>query len=623
MNTGIRILEAAHENRGQRRQKQSIPTSIGASMASPFAQNHATDMSNAAEQYRAASRGYAFTSIRPIAVKAASQPLRIGVIDASAQVKRMAAKLRFRKNYASLRDYGMHDLSIANSASLHEKILNDSPSWIKSMMSDVRVLDEHPALASFRDPNPYMSSWALMYCTIFSLEATGQAIWILDTRDDGLLDIWYTPVSWCRPIHDGKNLFAQWKVAAPGTASEGEPIDGRLVIHFFLPNPGNPLLPHSNLSAQATAINTDDEMVRSQFHLVRNMQRPSMLITLGELTGVDGKKAGRPELTDKQRQELIQSVRRHYMTAAKFGDPMVLDRVVSDVRPYMPGLVDLDWPNGGRVTKERIMEGIGTNPIVVGAVQGSNRASAWVAHDSVNMMKVNPLLVNMAQTITSRWSDLFDEPNLRLWFDDARAKDPDLIHRRVQLVASAGAMTNGELRHYGATGDFEAVPREDDDERIAIARDRASVNPRLDIDQPPRPEGKVPVDKNDIQGKKAFDPWMLAELDLKQTYTPPRSAQANARKVLQWKREHQDEVKGMTSVGWARARQLASGKPVSMRTVSRMSAFNRHRSNYEKARAKQKQEGGKPWQYAGIVAWLGWGGTTGVDWARQITGAKD
>lgn len=31
----------------------------------------------------------------------------------------------------------------------------------------------------------------------------------------------------------------------------------------------------------------------------------------------------------------------------------------------------------------------------------------------------------------------------------------------------------------------------------------------------------------------------------------------------------------------------------------------------------------EPWRDAGYVAWLGWGGTTGIEWAREITGAAE
>ena len=59
----------------------------------------------------------------------------------------------------------------------------------------------------------------------------------------------------------------------------------------------------------------------------------------------------------------------------------------------------------------------------------------------------------------------------------------------------------------------------------------------------------------------------------------PAGAKGNAKKVLEWKAKHGSEVKGMTPVGWARARQLASKSEIGLSTVRRMAAFNRHRKN--------------------------------------------
>jgi phage portal protein BeeE len=101
-------------------------------------------------------------------------------------------------------------------------------------------------------------------------------------------------------------------------------------------------------------------------------------------------------------------------------------------------------------------------------------------------------------------------------------------------------------------------------------------------------------------------------------YRPPVSAQSNARKVLRWKREHGDAVQGMTATGWARARQLASGKKVSRETVGRMAAFARHRKN-SKVNPKFRAE---PWRDAGYVAWLGWGGDSGINWAAGIVAGE-
>jgi len=98
------------------------------------------------------------------------------------------------------------------------------------------------------------------------------------------------------------------------------------------------------------------------------------------------------------------------------------------------------------------------------------------------------------------------------------------------------------------------------------------------------------------------------------TFKPPASARNNARRVLRWKEKYGDEVKGMTQVGWTRANQLASGENLSRNTVARMSAFARHRKNAE-IDPKFKDT---PWKDRGYVAWLGWGGTSGVNWANSI-----
>jgi hypothetical protein len=103
-------------------------------------------------------------------------------------------------------------------------------------------------------------------------------------------------------------------------------------------------------------------------------------------------------------------------------------------------------------------------------------------------------------------------------------------------------------------------------------------------------------------------------LSQEETFVPPKSAQNAAKKALRWKDEHGSEVKAMTQTGWTRARQLANGDSLSYDIVKRMAQFNRHRKN-SKVSPEHKDE---PWKDNGYVAWLGWGGTTGVDWAAKV-----
>ena len=91
----------------------------------------------------------------------------------------------------------------------------------------------------------------------------------------------------------------------------------------------------------------------------------------------------------------------------------------------------------------------------------------------------------------------------------------------------------------------------------------------------------------------------------------PISATNNAKRALRWKKEYGNEVKGGTIVGWTRANQLASRESLSTSTIARMASFARHRKNA----AVDPKYASTPWKDRGYVAWLIWGGTSGVNWA--------
>jgi len=101
-------------------------------------------------------------------------------------------------------------------------------------------------------------------------------------------------------------------------------------------------------------------------------------------------------------------------------------------------------------------------------------------------------------------------------------------------------------------------------------------------------------------------------------YKVPESVRNNARRILELKKKHGSAVRGGTSVGWARARQLASSERVSYETVAKMAQFARHLSNAE-VDPKYKNE---PWKDRGWTALMLWGGKTGVEWARAIMESK-
>lgn len=101
---------------------------------------------------------------------------------------------------------------------------------------------------------------------------------------------------------------------------------------------------------------------------------------------------------------------------------------------------------------------------------------------------------------------------------------------------------------------------------------------------------------------------------------PTESMINSAKKVLRWKDDHGDDVKGMTQTGWTRANQIASGEPLSWETIQRISNFARH----EKNKTVAPEFSSEPWKDNGYVAWLGWGGDSGIlSWAPAKLDERD
>ena len=90
----------------------------------------------------------------------------------------------------------------------------------------------------------------------------------------------------------------------------------------------------------------------------------------------------------------------------------------------------------------------------------------------------------------------------------------------------------------------------------------------------------------------------------------PQSATNNAKRALKWVEENGWGSCG-TDVGKKRANQLANRENLSRDTIARMASFKRHEKNAEVGEENKST----PWKDKGYVAWLGWGGTSGINWA--------
>jgi len=99
-------------------------------------------------------------------------------------------------------------------------------------------------------------------------------------------------------------------------------------------------------------------------------------------------------------------------------------------------------------------------------------------------------------------------------------------------------------------------------------------------------------------------------------YSIPAGAKSAAKRALGWIADGK-AGSGFTSVGRARAAQLARGGSVSREVVGKMrSYFARHEVDKKAKGFRASQEG---YPSPGRVAWDAWGGDAGASWVNGLS----
>ena len=222
---------------------------------------------------------------------------------------------------------------------------------------------------------------------------------------------------------------------------------------------------------------------------------------------------------------------------------------------------------------------------------------------------------------------------------DHTAEDPQ---PQTPVEAIAGEVVNaGYVDGVGVV--FEA---ELDDESLAekVRNGRLEVSPLVSRDIEPLEDGEAAFKATDINrwrdlalvanGAAPSNEITVGESPVTaealhealQDTTPPEQAQTNAQAVL----DIREKTDAMTDTGWERANQLANGDSLSESVIEKMAQFKRHQSNTEFenfADVPESQKGEDAenpwWEDNGTVAWFGWGGTAGVEWAVEQSEEMD
>jgi hypothetical protein len=284
------------------------------------------------------------------------------------------------------------------------------------------------------DPNPLMVQWMLMWITAFSLEATGKSHWWF-YRKDGRTTVWPVPTHWVIPGPEGVG----WFLRPDGHQGDPIPVDWDTMAVFYLPDAGNPTQAVSALSAADRSILSDDAIHESQYHGFQAGHMPDHAFIVGEKEDSDGIKR-RPELTKEQREELNLRLRQLYGGPRRHGRHILLDGLITDVKRLTMAPTEMDYIGSMKPIEREIEKIFGVNPIMMGEVEGANRASATVADDIFLSNVVNPLLAMIGQVLTAFIGrcPLFTDKKVVAYYEEIVARDPELEQKDWQFAFDRG-----------------------------------------------------------------------------------------------------------------------------------------------------------------------------------------
>jgi phage portal protein BeeE len=403
-------------------------------------------MMQAGEQYRHFS-GWVYACVRPIAQRIAGQVLRVARLLAPPPGSR------------SLRPAGTKTWSKRTRRAAWDPRKERLPTHVKQVIGDggdVEILDGHRLLDTVNDPNPVMTRFALLYVTVASLELTARAFWWVRPRDaatreyDGQWEIWPLPASWVQPVYGERRLYDEWEVTPPD-APKPYRVPGEQIVYFNYPDPSTMLGTVSPLQAVARSVSTDEAMTEAQRRGLLNGNNPDLLITIGrhpDVQGAPGVHPERPILTHHQRSQLIGTIRQFFQGVVRHGDPLILDGLIQDAKRLSNTPREMDYGGSGKIVKERISQGFGVNPVIMGQLEGANRASATVADENFCNSTVNPKIELLSECMTSWLGPLFADEGERLlvWLEPAAAYDPEFELKKHLEVFDRGGISLNDLR---------------------------------------------------------------------------------------------------------------------------------------------------------------------------------
>ena len=379
------------------------------------------------------------------------------------------------------------------------------------------------------------------------------------------------------------------------------------VKHIKLFNPLDDYYGMSPIQASSVDIDQHNLANKHNVNLLQNGARPSGAVIFNpkDETG------GHVQLSDVQRNQLMNDVNQRFSGTGNAGKPMLLE---GDFDWKEMGLSpkDMDFIQLKNMSAKDIALVYGVPSQLIGIPDSQTYSNFAEAKLALYNETIIPLLDRIQGDMNEWLVPMFNEQGLELRYDidsiPAMAEQRKRVFESVSAGVKDGILTRNEAREqlgYEPIEGADSLLVQANLMPLNIADEMTEDNVSEEIPEEVVPEELIENEDSDI------DDIIKAISDI--NTTPTDSMVLEAKKGIAWRKEFN---RGGTRIGATRASQIIAKEKLSPSTVRRMfSFFSRHES--DKA-AQGFRVGEKGYPSNGRIAWALWGGDAGFSWSTKV-----
>ena len=379
------------------------------------------------------------------------------------------------------------------------------------------------------------------------------------------------------------------------------------VKHIKLFNPLDDYYGMSPIQASSVDIDQHNLANKHNVNLLQNGARPSGAVIFNpkDETG------GHVQLTDVQRNQLMNDVNQRFSGTGNAGKPMLLE---GDFDWKEMGLSpkDMDFIQLKNMSAKDIALVYGVPSQLIGIPDSQTYSNFAEAKLALYNETIIPLLDRIQGDMNEWLVPMFNEQGLELRYDidsiPAMAEQRKRVFESVTAGVRDGILTRNEAREqlgYEPIEGADSLLVQANLMPLNLADDMTEENISEEIPEEVVPEELIENEDSDI------DEIIKAISDI--NTTPTDSMVTEAKKGIAWRKEFN---RGGTRIGATRASQIVAKETLSPSTVRRMfSFFSRHESDKD---AQGFRVGEKGYPSNGRIAWALWGGDAGFSWSTKV-----